>query len=76
MAYALFDIAAFSADVTIDDAAITSRYENNQASYQTAETVDLEYIELALADIAATVELTEEDLRAVYEEERERFETD
>ena len=37
VAYALFDIAAFSADVTIDDAAITSRYENNQASYQTAE---------------------------------------
>ncbi len=75
MAYALFDVAAFSADVTIDDAAIASRYENNQASYQTAETVDLEYIELALADIAATVELTEEDLRAAYEEERERFET-
>ncbi len=75
VAYALFDIAAFSADVTIDDAAITSRYENNQASYQTAETVDLEYIELALADIAATVELTEEELRAAYEAEPERFQT-
>ena len=75
VAYALFDIAAFSADVTIDDAAIAARYENNQASYQTAETVDLEYIELALADIAATVELTEEELRAAYEEERERFQT-
>ena len=75
VAYALFDIAAFSADVTIDDAAITSRYENNQASYQTAETVDLEYIELALADIAATVELTEEELRAAYEAESERFQT-
>ena len=75
VAYALFDVAAFSADVTIDDAAIAARYENNQASYQTAETVDLEYIELALADIAATVEVTEEELRAAYEEERERFQT-
>jgi peptidyl-prolyl cis-trans isomerase D len=75
VAYALFDIAAFSINVTIDDAAIAARYENNQASYQTAETVDLEYIELALADIAATIELTEEDLRAAYEEERERFQT-
>jgi peptidyl-prolyl cis-trans isomerase D len=75
VAYALFDTAGFSTDVTIDDAAIAARYENNQASYQTAETVDLEYIELALADIAATIELTEEDLRAAYEEERERFET-
>ena len=75
LAYTMFDIAAFSADVTIDDAAIAERYENNQASYQTTETVDLEYLELALADIAATVELTEEELRAAYEEEQERFQT-
>src|SRR5262245_20242566 len=75
VAYALFDIDAFSAKVTIDDAAIESRYENNKTSYQTAESVDLEYIELAMADIAATVEVTEEQLRATYEMERERFET-
>jgi peptidyl-prolyl cis-trans isomerase D len=75
VAYALFGIDAFSANVTIDDAAISSRYENNKTSYQTAETVDLEYIELAMADIAATVEVTEEQLRATYEMERDRFET-
>jgi peptidyl-prolyl cis-trans isomerase D len=75
VAYALFELERFSAGVTIDAAAIQSRYENNQASYQTPETVDLEYIELALADVAANVEVTEEQLRAVYEEERERFET-
>jgi len=74
VAYALFDIEAFSANVTIDDAAIAAHYENNQASYQTTETVDLEYIELALADIAATVEVTDEELREAYEQERERFE--
>ena len=75
VAYALFDTETFSANVTIDDAAIASRYENNQASYQTAETVDLEYIELALADIAATVEVTEDDLRSAYEQEQDRFTT-
>jgi peptidyl-prolyl cis-trans isomerase D len=75
VAYALFEIEKFGANVTIDDAAIQSRYENNQASYQTPETVDLEFIELALADVAANVEVTEEQLRAAYEEERERFET-
>ena len=32
VAYALFDVAAFSANVTIDDAAIAARYESNQAS--------------------------------------------
>ncbi|HVJ30780.1 MAG TPA: SurA N-terminal domain-containing protein [Gammaproteobacteria bacterium] len=75
VAYALFDIDAFSANVTIDDAAIATRYENNKTSYQTAETIDLEYVELAMADIAATIEVTEEQLRATYEMERERFET-
>jgi len=73
--YALFEIEAFSANVAIDDAAIASRYENNQTSYQTTETVDLEYVELALADVAATVEVTDEQLRKAYEEERARFET-
>jgi peptidyl-prolyl cis-trans isomerase D len=75
VAYAVFDADAFTANVTIDDAEIAARYENNQASYQTAETVDLEYLELQLADIAATVEVTDEELRAAYEAERERFET-
>ena len=75
VAYAVFGIDAFSANVTIDDAAIASRYENNKTSYQTAETIDLEYIELAMADIAATVQVTEEQLRATYETERDRFET-
>ncbi len=75
VAYALFNPDAFTADVTIDDAAIAARYENNQASYQTAETVDLEYLELQLADVAATVEVSEEELRAAYEAEKERFET-
>jgi peptidyl-prolyl cis-trans isomerase D len=75
VAYALFELEAFSPNVTIDDAAIQSRYENNQASYQTTETVDLEYIELALADVAANVEISEDELRSTYEQERERFET-
>ena len=75
VAYALFDTMAFAANLAIDDTAIAARYDANQVSYQTTETVDLEYVELALADIAATVELSEEELRAAYEEERERFET-
>src|SRR5262245_10192642 len=75
VAFALFDTEAFSANVTIDDAAIAARYENNKTSYQTAESIDLEYIELSLADIALGVEVTDEQLRAAYEQERERFET-
>jgi len=75
IAFALFDATTFEPKVTIDDAAITARYESNQDSYQTTETVDFEYVELALADIAAGVQVTDEDLRAAYEEEKQRFQT-
>lgn len=75
VAYAMFDVNAFLDRVTIDDAAVTAHYESNQASYQTPETVDLEYVELSLADIAAGIEVTDEQLRDLYEQERERFAT-
>ncbi len=73
VAYAMFAVDAFLDRVTIDDAAIAAHYEANQASYQTPETVDLEYVDLALADIAATVEVTDDALRELFESERERF---
>jgi len=67
--YAMFPVDAFLSRVTIDEPAIATHYESNQAKYQTTETVDLEYVDLALADIAATVDVSEEALRAAYEEE-------
>jgi peptidyl-prolyl cis-trans isomerase D len=73
--YAMFPVEAFLGRVTVDEPAIASHYESNQAKYQTTETVDLEYVELALADIAATVDVSEEALRAAYEDEKDRFQT-
>jgi peptidyl-prolyl cis-trans isomerase D len=75
IAYAIFEAESFAPQVMVEDDAIAERYENNQASYQTAETVDLEYIELALADIADKIEVTDDELRAAYDEEKQRFET-
>ena len=75
IAYALFDVAAFAGNVNVDDAAIEERYASNQVSYQTAETIDLEYLELALDDVASGIEVSDEELRAIYDEERTRFET-
>jgi peptidyl-prolyl cis-trans isomerase D len=71
--YAVFEVDSFSGGVTIDDAAIAKHYEDNKASYQTTETVDLEYVELALADIAAAGEATDEALRKLYDDEKDRF---
>lgn len=73
--YAMFPVDAFLGRVTIDEPAIAAHYEANQAKYQTTETVDLEYLELTLADIAATVEVSEETLRQAYEEDHDRFQT-
>lgn len=75
LAYALFDVAAFASRVSIDDAAIEQRYASSPASYQTAETVDLEYIEVALDDIAAGIEVSDDELRTLYEQDRARFAT-
>src|SRR5215471_7597922 len=73
--YGLFTVDAFSSRVTMDEPAISANYESNQARYQTTETVDLEYVELSLADIAATVDVSDDALRKTYDEERDRFQT-
>ena len=73
--YGLFTVDAFLGRVTIDEAAISSHYDSNQARYQTTETVDLEYVELSLADIAATVDVSDDALRKAYDEDKERFQT-
>jgi peptidyl-prolyl cis-trans isomerase D len=73
--FGLFTVDAFLGRVTIDEAAISAHYESNQARYQTIETVDLEYLELSLADIAATVDVSDDALRKAYDEERDRFQT-
>ncbi len=73
--YGLFTVDAFLSKVTIDEAAISAHYQSNQARYQTPETVDLEYVELSLADIASSVDVSDEALHKAYDEERDRFQT-
>lgn len=75
IAYALFDAESFVGGITIDDAAVAAHYETNKENYRTVETVDLEYIELAQSDVAATIDVSEEALREFYEEQRARFES-
>jgi|SRR5882672_492036 len=75
IAFALFDVEAFVASAAVDEAAVAAHYESNKDSYKTAETVDLEYVELAVADIADKVAVTDDAVRALYEQERERFQT-
>jgi peptidyl-prolyl cis-trans isomerase D len=76
IAYALFSADDFVTQATIDDAAIVAHYEANKAAYYSQESVDFEYVEIRGADLAAVVEVTEEELETYYENEQYRFRTD
>jgi len=64
----LVPAAGHAAGVTITDEQIAQRYEERKADFQTPETVNLQYLRLDLADVAAQVEVTEEGLRAFYDQ--------
>ena len=57
----------------VTDEAITSHYEANRERYRDPERVALEYVILSLDDIAARVEVTEEELRAEFERNRAAY---
>jgi peptidyl-prolyl cis-trans isomerase D len=54
---------------------ITDYYEQHKDNYQTPEQVSVEYIELAVSDIAKTVTSTDEKLKAFYEEQKDQYST-
>ena len=74
--YANFAADAFVEDVEVSEEAVLAHYEANAASFQTEESVDLEYIEVRGEELAADIEATEEALRAYYEDEQARFVTE
>jgi peptidyl-prolyl cis-trans isomerase D len=76
VAYATFAVDAFAEGIEITDADIEAHYESNGASYMSEETVDFEYVEVSLADIAANTVVSEEELREYYDSERGLFETE
>jgi len=65
---ALVPAAAYADGVTVSDEQIAADYAAHKADYQTTETVNLQYLRLDLADVAAGVEVTEDGLRQYYDE--------
>jgi peptidyl-prolyl cis-trans isomerase D len=70
-----FDPAALAAETSIGDEDVLAFYEANANSFQTDESVSLEFVELTLADVSGDVEVTEADLRAWYENTLDRFQS-
>jgi peptidyl-prolyl cis-trans isomerase D len=64
----LLPVAAYSAGVTVTEEQVASRYDERKADFLTPETVNLQYVQLNLPDVAATVQVTEEGLRTFYDQ--------
>ncbi len=73
--YALIAASSFADQVKLTDAQIQSWYDGHKSDYLTAETVDLEYLELTRAAAEASVKVTEEALKEYYEQSKERYES-
>ena len=76
IAFAVFETDAFLESAEVSEEDIVAHYEANGSLYMSEETVDFEYVEVSLADIAANTVVTEEELREYYDEERGMFETE
>jgi peptidyl-prolyl cis-trans isomerase D len=57
----------------VDTAAIDAYYKANAAKYTLPEAVKLAYAELSLADVAATIQVTDENLRERYEKDKANY---
>lgn len=62
-------------DVEVDDEAVRAHYEANQANYVSPEQVKLKVVEVSRDAIAAAVEVTDENLRAIYERRKRDLQT-
>ena len=71
--YALVLAKSYAASVKVADADVQSWYDAHKGEYLTPETVDLQYVELRLADSAAEVVVDDAALRAHYEQIKDRY---
>lgn len=62
--------------VTVSDNEIELYYQENKSSYKKPKSVDVSFIEVIRSDLSQGVELTEEDIRTLYETEKSEFEGD
>ena len=72
VSWALLAATAF-APAGIDEAAVRAYYDANRQDYLTTESVRLAYGELRLKQAAARVTVVDDDLRALYAQDKDRY---
>lgn len=72
LAWLAFDRDKFSTQVTVSDADVETRYQENLVDYQTPERLDVEFVTLRSAALAEdpSISVTEDAIIAAYETER------
>ena len=75
VAYLAFSPDTFAADLEITDEDVKARYEADLPDYLTEERVDVDFVELDVATLAAgtSIEVSEADIEARYESEEAAY---
>ncbi|MDJ0956752.1 MAG: SurA N-terminal domain-containing protein [Arenicellales bacterium] len=73
--YAMIEPEAFESEISISEEEIKNYYNENPELYRSPEMIKVEYVQLAVADLAEDVEITEEDIKRYYEENKDLYKT-
>ena len=73
ISYLRLPLAAHRTEEPLDEARITAYYDSNRARFQTPEQVKLDYLVLDSEQLAATIEVSEDELRQLYASDQARF---
>ncbi len=76
VAYLLFDPQTLGAAITVSDVDVQSYYAANANQFQSLESANIEYLEVALADMATEFVPDEEALHEAYDRDPTRFRSD
>lgn len=71
--FALLTPAQFAGNAPVEPAAIEAYYKSNSAQYQTTESARLAWGELTLADVTASIKVSDAQLAERYEKTRDRY---
>ena len=66
MSYVLFATEDYNTDITITDDAIKSYYDGNQAQFARPATIAVSYLDVTPAALAATMEVSDEEIEKAY----------
>ena len=72
-AYLTIPAARYRAQVQVSDEQVQSFFREHQADFLSPEQVDAEYVEVSREALAASVEVSEEELRQRYDSQRATF---